>query len=246
MYAAKPVGVEHVVERVEERPQVGIDLGQYVAGEESEALAGLDGGAGQDDAPDLSLGEGRDGQRHREVGLARSGRPDAEGDRAATDRVDVVLLVDGLRGDLLAAMTPDDVLEDVADVGRLLERPEHRVDGARTDRVARFDELDELVEHGPRAFDVVLLAVERQPVASQHDRAAEAIAQRLEDAVVDRGQLGRDLVRNREDVLQPFQSRRRPLRDPSCARPRGHPLPPPAFERSRSRRSERAPIVANS
>ena len=44
------VGVEHVVERVEQRAQVGIDLRHQVARQEAEALARLDGGARQDDA----------------------------------------------------------------------------------------------------------------------------------------------------------------------------------------------------
>ena len=44
-----PLGVEHVVERVEERAQVGIDLGLEVAGQEAEPLAGLDRGPGEDD-----------------------------------------------------------------------------------------------------------------------------------------------------------------------------------------------------
>src|SRR5680860_962227 len=37
--AVDPVGVEHVVERVEQRPQVGIDLGLDVAGQEAEATS---------------------------------------------------------------------------------------------------------------------------------------------------------------------------------------------------------------
>ncbi len=47
------LGVEHVVQRVEQRAQVGVDLGHQVAGQEAEALAGLDGGAREDDAVDL-------------------------------------------------------------------------------------------------------------------------------------------------------------------------------------------------
>ena len=41
---------------------------------------------------DLALRQRRDGERHREVGLARAGRADPEGDRALADRVDVALL----------------------------------------------------------------------------------------------------------------------------------------------------------
>ena len=36
------LGLEHVVQRVEQRPQVRVDLGHQVAGQEPEPLAGLD------------------------------------------------------------------------------------------------------------------------------------------------------------------------------------------------------------
>ena len=44
------LGLEHVVERVVERPEVRVDLLEQVAGQEAEPLAGLDGRARQDDA----------------------------------------------------------------------------------------------------------------------------------------------------------------------------------------------------
>ena len=50
---ADGLGVDHVVERVVQRAEVRVDLGQDVAGEEAETLAGLDRGAGEDDAVDL-------------------------------------------------------------------------------------------------------------------------------------------------------------------------------------------------
>ena len=52
-------------------------------GQEAEALAGLDGGAREDDARHLALVESCDRERHREVGLAGAGRADAEGDGRA-------------------------------------------------------------------------------------------------------------------------------------------------------------------
>ena len=45
--------VEHVVQRVEQRPQVGIDLRHQVARQEAETLAGLDRRAREDDPVDL-------------------------------------------------------------------------------------------------------------------------------------------------------------------------------------------------
>jgi hypothetical protein len=64
----------------------------------------------------------------------------------APDRVDVALLVDRLRRDLLAAMPPDDVLEDVAEILGLVERGKDRIDRARADLVTALDELGELVD----------------------------------------------------------------------------------------------------
>src|SRR4051794_34426984 len=48
------LGLEHRVERVEQRAQVRVDLRHHVAREEAQALAGLDGGTRQDDAVDLA------------------------------------------------------------------------------------------------------------------------------------------------------------------------------------------------
>ncbi len=72
------LGVEHVVERVEERPQVRVDLRHQVAGQEAEPLAGLDGRAREDDAVDLAARERLRRHRDGEERLARARRADAE------------------------------------------------------------------------------------------------------------------------------------------------------------------------
>src|SRR3712207_7752323 len=61
--------------------------------QEPEPLAGLDRGPRQDDPVDLAARQRRRGAGHREPRLAGARRPDAERDRVAPDRVDVVLLV---------------------------------------------------------------------------------------------------------------------------------------------------------
>ena len=127
------------------------------------------------------------------------------------------LLRDGLRRDLLAAVAPDDVLEHVADVRRLVERRDDGADRVRADRVAALDELDELVDDRARLDDPRVVAVERQPVAAQRDRAAEPLAQRVEHAVAHPRELGGHLVRNGEDVLHAVQCRAREF--PSLPRP---------------------------
>jgi hypothetical protein len=69
----------HVVERVVERPQIGVDLLLHVAGQEAQPLAGLDRRARQDDAVDLAaLRAWRPRHGDGEVGLAGAGGADAE------------------------------------------------------------------------------------------------------------------------------------------------------------------------
>ena len=109
-------------------------------------------------------------------------------------------------------MPPDDVLEDVADVGGLVERGGDGADGVGPDRVTAFHELDELVDDGARLGHALALAVERELVAAERDRAAEPVAQRVEHAVGDAGELGCNLVGNDDHVLHAAQCRGRALR----------------------------------
>ena len=67
-------GLDHVVERVVERPQVGVDLGHEVAGQEAEPLARLDRGPGEDDAVDLLRLQRLHRHRDGEPALARARR----------------------------------------------------------------------------------------------------------------------------------------------------------------------------
>ena len=80
MQPSDDLGLEHVVERVVERPQVRVDLGEHVAGQEPESLAGLDRGPGEDDAVDLLRLQRLHRERDREVALAGARRADPERD----------------------------------------------------------------------------------------------------------------------------------------------------------------------
>ncbi len=100
-------------------------------------------------------------------------------------------------------MAPDDVVERVADRLRLVERADHRVDGRRPDVVARLDELDQLVHDRPRLGDLELLALDREPVAAQEDRAGEPVSQLVEDRVAHPRELRGDVVRDGENLLHP-------------------------------------------
>ena len=78
----------------------------------------------------------------------------------------------------------------------------------RADLVAALDQLDELVDDRARLGDPRVVALQRQPVAAEPDRAVQALAQRPEHAVSDARQLGGDVVRDREDFLQRTKCRR--------------------------------------
>src|SRR3954470_6069645 len=64
------LGWEHVVERVVEWTQIGIDLVLHVAGEEAEPLAGLDRRTREDQPVNAAADQLRDGLGDGEIGLA--------------------------------------------------------------------------------------------------------------------------------------------------------------------------------
>jgi hypothetical protein len=68
--------------------------------------------------------------------------------------------------------------------------------------VTALDELDELVYDRPGLGDARVVALEGQLVATEADRAVEPLAERSEHAVPDAGELGCDVVRDRENFLQ--------------------------------------------
>ena len=126
---------------VEQRPEIGVDLGHQVARQESEPLAGLDRRTGEDDPVHLPPAERGGGQRDREERLTRASGADSERDRVVADRVHVALLVDGLGRDLGRSVTPDDVFKDPGRRLVLVECPLDGLNGARADRVSLRDQL---------------------------------------------------------------------------------------------------------
>ena len=86
------VGRHHVVERVVERAEIGVDLLAHVAGQEAEPLAGLDRRPRQDDALGRAALDHRRGIGDGEVGLAGAGRADAEDQIGAVEGADIGVL----------------------------------------------------------------------------------------------------------------------------------------------------------
>jgi hypothetical protein len=113
-------GVEHLVQCVIERSKVRVDLVGQRSRQVAQSLAGLDRRTSEDDAVDLFPLQGLHGLGHRQVGLARSCRSDAEDDGIEVDRVDVGLLAGRLRADALAPCREDRLPERVDRAGRLV------------------------------------------------------------------------------------------------------------------------------
>jgi hypothetical protein len=67
--------------------------------------------------------------------------------------------------------------------------------------VAALDHLDELVDDGAGLGHALVVALDRQPVAAQADRATQSVAERVEHAVANRGELSRNVVRDIEHLL---------------------------------------------
>ena len=80
------------IQRVVDRPQIGIDLLAHVAGQEAEPFAGFDRRPRQDDAVDFLALEHLDRMRDREPGLAGAGRTGAEHQRMVLERADIGVL----------------------------------------------------------------------------------------------------------------------------------------------------------
>ena len=90
--AVCPLHVHHVVERIVERPEVGVDLRVHIPRQEPELLAGFHSRPGEDDAADLLPCQSRHRHGHGQVGFAGPGRSDRNHDVEFLNGLDVGFL----------------------------------------------------------------------------------------------------------------------------------------------------------
>ena len=95
--------VEHVVQGVVERTQIGVDLLDHVAGQESELFPGFHRRPGQDQTLDPLLQKHGHADSHGQIGLARAGRTHAQGQIHLAQSLQVFALDGGLGANGLAA-----------------------------------------------------------------------------------------------------------------------------------------------
>ena len=165
------VGVDHVVQGVVERAQIGVDLVAQRPGQEAQPLARFDRRPGEDDPVDPLALQRSDRLGHRQIGLPGAGRADPEDDRVHVDRVDIPLLPQGFRPDRPTAVA-DDI--ECQHVGRSLRGagPQHR--DRSLDRIAcqglpSVDDDEQLVDQPLDDGHVDPRPAQRQLVAADMD-----------------------------------------------------------------------------
>ena len=163
-------GLDHVVQRVVQRTEIRIDLRHDVAGQEAEALAGLDRGSREDDAVDILRLQRLHGHRDREPALARARGTDAERDHVLANGVHVALLPARLRAH--GAPTRRSQHFGGQHLGRTLVRL-HHVDRAgharRLESMTLLQQDHELLEEPADAIGLDGIAVDRDLVAAHVD-----------------------------------------------------------------------------
>ena len=182
------VGLQHVIERIVKRTKIREDFFLQRAGEKSEGLAGFHCGAGQDDAADLFLLEGGDGHGHGQIGLAGSGRADAEDDIMLADGADVIALSGRLGNDRCFARGADDAFG-----GEFGDAAVRRAFLCGLQGVAKFLFADdcapaagfvELREDLGRACGFVFVSLDADPSLARGDLHTEPLFQFAEQALV--------------------------------------------------------------
>ena len=177
-------GGDHVLKRIIEGLEIGVDLVFHVAGKEAEFLACLDCGTREDQLADLAVFQGTDGKGNGHVGLACSGRAEGEGKVIFVEGLDEEFLILVAGADRLAV----DAVDDHIVVARGLRRL--ALDDVEDDLFGQFvvlhailfQLLDLFLELGGLA--VVADDLDHR-AAGRHAQFREEVADELHVAVVD-------------------------------------------------------------
>ena len=95
---------QQAVQRVIERPQIGVHLLLQVTGQKAQALTGFHRRSGEDDPLHLALLQAAHRLHHRQKGFAGAGRAQRQGEVVALHRLDVLLLPQGARAQQFAVL----------------------------------------------------------------------------------------------------------------------------------------------
>jgi hypothetical protein len=167
--------LEHVVERVVQRAQVGVDLLGQITGQKSELLARFHRGTHEHDSLHLFLDQERGGHRHRQVGLAGARGADAESQVVRAHGFDVSALTLRFRQHRL--LSRGDQNRFVEQLGQAAVRiGAQTTEGSghvvRRDGETAADELDRIGQEAERQPHDLFFTREIDGVAAQADVGA--------------------------------------------------------------------------
>jgi hypothetical protein len=167
------------MEGVEEWSEVGIDLGLEVSGEEAEAFAGFDGGAGEDDAFGHAVLEEGGGGGDGEVGFSGPGGAGAEDEVVGVDGLEVAALAWGFGFDDASAGVDVDFVD-----GAFAELVGGLGDGIADvfegEPILSAELALHVIEDGGGFADRVVFAGEVEVIISADEVDAEGFADHLE------------------------------------------------------------------
>ena len=169
--------VEHVVERVVQRAQVGVHFLLQIAGQEAKLLAGFDGGPREDDAAHLLREQVAHRLRHRKIRLAGAGRADPEHDVVLVDGFEIAPLVGGFRRNAALAGRPQlaifqEVIAEV-DIGVFGDQLRGGLHVAIGNGMTFADQAAKLFHEPRHARGAVRIALDHQIVALRTDADVE-------------------------------------------------------------------------
>ena len=157
------------MKRVIERTKVGVDLLRERAWQEAKALARFDRGSRQHDAIDALGLQSLHCFGHRQVGLARTGRTDAEDHRVLIDSVDVALLVHRLGPDSATAIAQNVRAEDFARTCSRAQKSDGALNRFGGECLPRTQHDEHLAHEGVDGRDVVGRPADHDLVAASEE-----------------------------------------------------------------------------
>ena len=173
---------QHIVQRVIERAQIGIDFLAQIAGQEAQPLARFDRGARQNDALDGAAHQHVDRHGDGEIGLAGAGRTQAEDQLMGAQRAQIGRLIGGAGAD--AALARADLFR-LAPLLMCLQAGafQRRIDCRIVDFETALQALIKAGDGAARNIRALLRAGDGETVAARDQRDAELALDAVEIAV---------------------------------------------------------------
>ena len=145
--------VNHIVQGVIQRPQIGINFFGQIAWQKTQLLPSLDGRPGENNPTHFTFHEFSNRHRHRQIRFPGASRPDTEYDIVVADSIDVGFLSETLgRNSPVVGRYVDCVEKNILKIGSMVtaEDTDRVIHITRIDGIAALDEIVQLGRHPTR------------------------------------------------------------------------------------------------